>query len=132
MISFHREVPPGVAFVAADFFEGWPNPPGQDRFAAAIEGSYAVEVAVVDTAVVGFVNAISDGVTTAFIPWLEVVPAYRGQGVGHELMRRIVGRLWNAYSIDLVCDPGLVPFYRDLGMAEITGMGLRFPGRLSG
>ena len=115
----------------ADFFDGWRTAPGQDRFEAALRGSYAVEIAVADARVVGFVNAISDGVATAFIPWLEVTRPYRGRGIGSELMRRMLNRLSTVYSVDLVCDPDLVPFYERLGMTRLDGMGLRFPARLS-
>jgi predicted N-acetyltransferase YhbS len=59
-----------------------------------------------------------------------VVAAHRGRGVGAELMRRMAEQLSTLYSVDLVCDAALVPYYRRLGMAEVAGMGLRFPGRL--
>jgi len=94
---------------AADFFDGWPTAPGQEQFVAALRGSYAVEMAVADGRVVGFVNAISDGVATAFIPWLEVTRPYRGRGIGSELVRRMLARPSTMYSVDLACDPDLVP-----------------------
>lgn len=75
--------------------------------------------------VVGFVNMISDGVLTAFIPWLEVLPEFQGQGVGTELMRRIVAETGHMYSVDLVCDESLKPYYERLGMTALTGMILR-------
>jgi len=130
MIEYRSGLPDDVSFPTGSFFEGWPVRPDGELFAAALRGSYAVELAVDDGTVVGFVNAISDGVAAAFIPWLEVLPTHRGRGVGRELMRRIRERLSHVYSIDLVCDPALVPYYRGLGMAEIAGMGLRSPGNL--
>jgi hypothetical protein len=33
--------------------------------------------------VVGFITAISDGVLTAYVPFLEVLPAHRRQGVAN-------------------------------------------------
>lgn len=65
--------------------------------------------------VVGFVTAVGDGALTAFIPFLEVLPDYRGNGIGAELLRLVLARLSDRYSIDLVCDPDLVPFYERLG-----------------
>jgi GNAT superfamily N-acetyltransferase len=114
-----------------DFFEGWPRPPTEVVFHDAMRGSYAVEFAIVDGRVIGFVNAISDGVAAAFIPWLEVVPEYRGQGVGAALVRRMLERLGHLYSVDLVCDPPLVPYYERFGLAPIQGMGLRTPRNLA-
>ena len=40
-----------------------------------------------------------------------MLPAYRGRGIGAELVRRALARLGDRYSIDLVCDPESVPFY---------------------
>jgi GNAT superfamily N-acetyltransferase len=118
---------------ASDFFEGWSSAPSEATFHAALRGSYAVEFAIADDdRVVGFVNAISDGVAAAFIPWLEVVPEYRGRGIGSRLMRRMLDRLGRLYSVDLLCDPPLVNYYRRFGLAPIPGMGLRTPRNLDG
>jgi GNAT superfamily N-acetyltransferase len=84
-----------------------------------------VVIALEEGRVVGFVNMISDGVLTAFIPWLEVLPSFQGQGIGTELMRRVVAEASHLYSIDLTCDESLRPYYERLGMAALTGMGLR-------
>ena len=35
--------------------------------------------------IVGFITAISDGVLSAYIPFLEVFPAYKSKGNGKEL-----------------------------------------------
>jgi ribosomal protein S18 acetylase RimI-like enzyme len=115
-----------------DFFEGWPSPPTQATFQDALRGSYAVEFAIVGERVVGFVNALSDGVVAAFIPWLEVVPDYRGRGVGAKLMRRMLDRLAHLYSVDLLCDPPLVKYYQRFGLQTIPGMGVRTPRNLGG
>ena len=99
------------------FFEGWPAPPSAERHLAILQGSEVAVVAVDGASgdVVGFVTAVGDGVQSAFIPLLEVLPAWRGQGIGSELMRRVMSRLGDRYSIDLVCDPGLAAFYERLG-----------------
>ena len=65
--------------------------------------------------VVGYATAIGDGGNVAFISHLEVLPAWRGRGIGSELMRRLLARLGDRYSIDLACDEDLVPFYERLG-----------------
>lgn len=66
--------------LAGGFFEGWPNPPSPETHLRILKGSYAVSIAINDDQVVGFVNAISDGVSSAFIPLLEVLPTYPGAG----------------------------------------------------
>jgi hypothetical protein len=65
--------------------------------------------------VVGFINAISDGLATAFLPWLEVLPDYQGRGIGRELTKRMLAELADLYSIDLTCDPELAPYYQAMG-----------------
>ena len=75
--------------------------------------------------VLGFVTAISDGVLSAFIPLLEVLPERQGQGIGSELVRRILGELEDFYMVDLVCDPELEGFYRRFEMTLLAGMAVR-------
>ncbi len=82
--------------------------------------------------VVGFVSAISDGVLAAFIPNLEVDPAYQNLGIGTELMRRMLTQLSHLYSIDLLCDEEMQPYYERLGMRRATGMVVRNYDRQSG
>lgn len=109
------------------FFEGWPNPPTPETHLRLLEQSDEVILAVDGTSgeVVGFITAISDGVLAAYIPLLEVRPAYRGQGIGTALVRRMLDRLDDLYMVDLLCDPALQPFYAALGMRPATGMMVR-------
>ncbi len=81
---------------------------------------------------VGFINAISDGVLSAYIPLLEVLPAYQGQGIGTELARRMLDKLRDLYMIDLLCDADLQPFYARLGMRPYTAMLFRNFDRQNG
>lgn len=107
------------------FFVGWPARPTPDQHLAVLRGSYRVVLAVTRDRVVGFVNAISDGVLTAFIPWLEVLPDYQGRGIGTELTRRMLASLGGLYSVDLTCDPELRTYYQRLGLRPLQGMGTR-------
>jgi len=77
--------------------------------------------------VVGFVTAVSDGVLAAYVPLLEVLPDYQGRGIGSELMRRLLARLGDRYTVDLTCDEPLVPFYERLGLRRGVAMALRNP-----
>jgi ribosomal protein S18 acetylase RimI-like enzyme len=82
--------------------------------------------------VVGFAQAISDGVLTAFIPLLEVRPEHRGRGLGTALLQHLLGQLSHLYAVDLSCEGGLVPFYERLGMRRANAMVLRNYGRQNG
>lgn len=116
------------------FFVGWPNPPDAETHLRFLKGSDHVFLALDDAMAnaVGFVTAISDGVTCAYIPHLEVLPPYQGQGVGTELMRRMLHALRELYMIDLLCDEEAQPFYVRLGMRPTTGMMVRNYDRQSG
>jgi GNAT superfamily N-acetyltransferase len=115
----------------AGFFVGWPAPPSPSQHLAVLRGSYRVVVAFSGSEVVGFVNMISDGVLTGFVPWLEVRPEFQGQGIGTELMRRILAEAEHLYSVDLTCDDELRPYYERIGMTALTGMGVRNRGALT-
>lgn len=116
------------------FFVGWPNPPTPDAHLRLLHGSDLVELALVkDTGqVVGFVTAITDGVLSAYIPLLEVLPEHQGRGIASELVRRLLKRLDHLYMIDLLCDAELQPFYEKLGMRPAGGMMIRNYARQSG
>lgn len=125
VISYSTDISDLSEADLAGFFVDWPAPPSPAQHLAVLRGSYRVVIARSDGQVVGFVNMISDGVLTAFIPWLEVLPSFQGQGIGTELMRRVVAEASHFYSIDLTCDEDLRPYYERLGMFALTGMGLR-------
>jgi ribosomal protein S18 acetylase RimI-like enzyme len=110
--------------LSGGFFVGWPNPPSAETHLRMLRGSAHVWLAIADDArqVVGFVNAISDGVLAAYIPLLEVLPSWQGRGIGTELMRRMLDTLAGIYMVDLLCDEELQPYYERLGMRRATGM----------
>ena len=115
------------------FFAGWPNPPSPITHYRILANSTAIVLArTANGDVIGFITAVSDHVSCAYIPHLEVLPAYQGQGIGSELVRRMVAKLRHLYMIDLVCDPPLQSFYERLGMQAVVGMVIRNYDRQSG
>jgi predicted N-acetyltransferase YhbS len=110
------------------FFVGWPAPPTPEQHWEILERSFAFVLArdTQTNEVVGFVTALSDGVFSAFIPLLEVRPSHQKRGIGKVLIQQIEQRLVGVYSIDLVCDPELVPYYAALGYQSLAGQGKRF------
>jgi len=126
-----------VASVRAEmlqgFFVGWPRRPSASQHLEVLRASYRSVVAIDDAheRVAGFVTMVSDGLLTAFIPWLEVLPGYQGQGIGTELMSRILEGTERFYSVDLVCDAALVPYYERFGMRGASSAVLRHPAALA-
>ena len=113
------------------FFVGWPDAPSPATHLALLRGSAHAWLALDGERVVGFVTATSDGVLTAFIPLLEVLPDHRGRGIGAELVRRMLGTLDGLYAVDVVCDEDVMPFYERLGFVpshEGMKLHLRGPG----
>ena len=116
------------------FFVGWPNPPSLEMHLALLRQSDYVLLALdpeSDT-IVGFITAISDHVLCAYIPLLEVLPSYQGQGIGRELLTRMLEKIGQFYMVDVMCDAELQPFYAHLGMKKATGMMLRNYSALKG
>ncbi|MFH1374683.1 MAG: GNAT family N-acetyltransferase [bacterium] len=116
------------------FFVGWPNPPSAETHLRILAGSDHVVMAIDDKSdrVVGFITAISDGVLSAYMPLLEVLPDYQGQGIGKELMRRMLEKLRGLYMIDLLTDRELETFYSPLGLKPGFAMVIRDFERQSG
>src|SRR5258708_36339030 len=83
------------------FFVGWPKRPSARQHLALLRGSYRSVVAVVEAAqrVVGFVNMLSDGLLTAFIPWLEILAGHQGRGIGTALVRPMLAGTGRFYPI---------------------------------
>ena len=133
MITFTESLD-GVSItqLQGGFFVGWPNPPSPATHYKILANSAAIVLALDDLRnVVGFITAISDGISCAYIPHLEVLPAYQGQGIGSQLVRRMLAKLQHLYMIDLVCDTDVQPFYARLGMRPCPAMVIRNVDRQS-
>jgi GNAT superfamily N-acetyltransferase len=72
---------------------------------------------------VGFARVITDGVYLAVVLDVIVARGSRGSGLGAMLLEAIVGhpRLAAVGSLELVCQPELMPFYRRWGFTEHVG-----------
>ncbi|MBV9354372.1 MAG: GNAT family N-acetyltransferase [Chloroflexi bacterium] len=116
------------------FFAEWPARPSAETQLAVLANSDYLVVAVDEASgqVLGFITALSDGVLTAHISLLEVLPTHRRRGIGSELVQRMLLKLQHLYAVDLLCDPELQSFYGKLGMVRASGMCIRRYERTSG
>ena len=112
------------------FFVGWPNPPSTTTHLQLLQSSYKAWVAIDDGKVIGFINAVSDGVLSAYIPLLEVVPAYQGKGIGKALTQHMLDSLNHLYMVDLLCDENMQNYYEKFNMYKAQGMLIRNYGSL--
>jgi len=99
------------------FFVNWPNPPNSATHLKILTNSYCSFVAIHKdiNKIVGFINAISDGVLSAYIPLLEVLPEYQGFGIGSELVKCMFKELSDFYMIDICHDKELTSYYVRFG-----------------
>lgn len=106
------------------FFVNWPNPPSVQKHYELLKNSYKIVLAIDDKEdiVVGFITAISDGVLSAYIPLLEVLPAYQKVGIGAKLVELMLQELTDVYMVDLICDEDLQKYYERFGLQKAYGM----------
>lgn len=127
MIQYADSVQGITAQMLQGFFEGWKRPHSPEGHLTILRNSDHLVLAIDPEAgkVVGFVTALTDGVQAAFIPLLEVLPAYRVKGIGTALMSEMLNKLRGIPAIDLTCDSSLQDFYARLGMVPSVGMVIR-------
>ncbi len=126
MIQYKDSINGITADMLKGFFVGWPNPPSPEvHLEILIKSSHIVlAIDTVTEKVIGFITAISDDIISAYMPLLEVLPEYKGKGIGTELMRRMMQKLKGLYMIDLICDKDKVSFYEKFGLSSATKFGV--------
>lgn len=112
--SFDREIP--VAQLKHLFAQTcWANDRTEKGLAVMLDGSFVTLGAWDGDKLVGFCRASGDGIYRAVIDDVIVDEPYRGQGIGSEMVRRLVERLAGIWEVTLGCDEELVGFYEKLG-----------------
>ena len=97
----------------------WESGNYPDKLARAMANSTAVVSAWDGDRLVGLVRALSDGETVAFLHYLLVDPAYQGQHIGDELMRRILAPMADLLYVKIIpSDPATIPFYARYGFRQ--------------
>lgn len=111
--------------IADGFFENWPKYPTKDKHREILLNSYKSIVAIDANEIIGFITIISDGVLSAYMPLLEVIPKYRNRGIGEKLVQLAIDEMKDIYMLDLSCDDHLVAFYKKFGMYKTNAMVIR-------
>ncbi|HEX6701826.1 MAG TPA: GNAT family N-acetyltransferase, partial [Gaiellaceae bacterium] len=75
---------------------------------------------------IGFARAITDHTFLAVVLDVIVDPDYRGTGLGARLMNELLAQpeLAAVDSVELVCQPELIDFYRRWGFTDAVGSSL--------
>ena len=93
----------------------WSSAEKPELLHKALAASHSLFSAWDGSKLVGLGNAISDGYLVVYYPHLIVLPEYQGQGIGSELMRRLMARYADFHQHMLVADGRAQDFYRKCG-----------------
>lgn len=109
------------------FLAHWDFVPPQNTLLQILRGSNHILIAQDSSngEILGYITALSDGVSCGYISHLEVRPAHRNRGIGTELVKRMASKLGTLYGIFLSCAPAMEQFYNRLGFKKLTGMSRR-------
>lgn len=90
----------------------------------AFENSYVTVFAYLDTAMVGFGRAISDGAYQAAVYDMAIAPEHQGKGLGSLILENILAKLPGC-NVILYASPGKETFYQKHQFRKMkTGMAL--------
>lgn len=125
MITYTSDISDITPEMLNGFFVGWTKPLTPQQHYAHLTKCHCFVAALAGNEVLGFISALSDGLGCAFIPLLEVLPEYQNQGIGSELVLRMLDILKEINAIDLICDEEVQSFYEQFGLQKMKGMGIR-------
>ena len=126
-ITYTTNARPEAAEVCAlTVLVGWPNPAehGLDLVQKVWNEAPATVAARDGDQLVGVCRAMWDGGIMAFVRSVVVHPDYQGQGIGHELLQRLLGELerLGVEHISLWATEGTESFYEKFGFIARVGV----------
>lgn len=126
-IEYTNDLPSLASPSLEGFFVGWPVRPSPETLLRLLHASTHRLLAMDEKSgrCVGYITALSDGVLFGYISSLEVLPEFQGQGIGRELVTRMLRVLSDLYAVDLVCDADVQPFYERCGLSRCSAMIVR-------
>ncbi len=115
---------------------GWGCVPEEQACNTVTNAAFAVSARTEDGTVIGVSRLLWDGGTTAYVCDVIVSPAYQGQGIGRNLVARVIGHMkqnikpgWRVF-VSLVAAPGKENFYSNFGFVrrpnDTQGAGMSF------
>jgi len=93
----------------------WSSGHYPEKLAIAMKNSGSVFTAWENGKLIGLINALDDGVMTAYMHYLLVDPAYQGKGVGKELVRLVSEKYKDYLRIVLIAYDKEIGFYQNCG-----------------
>ena len=93
----------------------WSSGHYPEKLALAMKNSGSVFTAWDGDRLIGLINALDDGIMTAYVHYLLVDPDYQGKGVGKELVRLISEKYKDYLRIVLIAYDKEIEFYKHCG-----------------
>lgn len=94
---------------------GWSSGEYPDKLHIALKNSDKVVSAWDDDKLVGLINALSDGIMTAYFHYLLVRPGYQSSGIGKNLVLTMLEEYKDFARKVLIAYDKEVPFYQKCG-----------------
>lgn len=93
----------------------WSSANKPDQLHRGLSNSDAIVTAWKDSELIGLANAISDGHLVVYYPHVVVHPNYQGNGIGREMMRRLMLHYEDFHQHSILADKDAVGFFERCG-----------------
>lgn len=93
----------------------WSSGQKPEQLQRALANSHTLITAWDGRLLVGLGNAISDGHLVVYFPHLVVRPSHQRQGIGREILTRLLARYEGFHQQVLIADQNAISFYRACG-----------------
>jgi GNAT superfamily N-acetyltransferase len=94
---------------------GWSSGNYSDKLVIAMRNSSSVYSAWDDDKLVGLVNVLDDGVMTAYVHYLLIMPEYQHHGIGGKLVKTVSENYKDYLRIVLIAYSKETEFYKHCG-----------------
>lgn len=96
----------------------WSSGHYPEKLVVAMKNSGSVFTAWDGGKLIGLINALDDGIMTAYVHYLLINPVYQGKGIGKELIRLLSEEYKDYLRIVLIAYDKEVEFYQNCGFSK--------------